>query len=149
MPSLCCALSYVPDNRDFALIWMCKTYHFSELALNVTLMSVTSALHFVHSHSLTPVCCLRSWLKKVFVVVDNLIVPQLPETLLLFVVLLFLLLIIWFFLNIPETLLEWEKLAATVRTEQSTVLQYSHKLIKSNITYQYRGHFMLEKRHAL
>ena len=31
----------------------------------VTLMSVTSALHFVHSHSRTPVCCFRSWLKKV------------------------------------------------------------------------------------
>ena len=60
-----------------------------------------------------------------------------------------LLLIIWLFLNIPETLLEWEELAATVRAEQSTVLQYFHKLIKSNITYQYRGHFMLEKRHAL
>ena len=31
----------------------------------VTLISVTSALHFVHSHSRTPVCCFRSWLKKV------------------------------------------------------------------------------------
>ena len=31
----------------------------------VTLMSVTSALHFVHSHSRTPVCCFRSWLQKV------------------------------------------------------------------------------------
>ena len=30
----------------------------------VTLMSVTSALHFVHSHSRTPVCCFRSWLQK-------------------------------------------------------------------------------------
>ena len=30
-----------------------------------TLMSVTSALHLVHSHSLTPVCCFRSWLKNI------------------------------------------------------------------------------------